>query len=265
MSNTKTAIVVSFVLGAILAFFAAYLLLRPSLPSVQALRCEVPPNEFLKISGFEVKILDANVKSPRPRKGDDPRPRMARLQWRCDVQNISTVAVRYGLKTELLDKDAFVLATGDVDGQYGQGDLAPSQTHTVHEDVSMEYARARAIASSRVTPKALKTNAQMEQEREEQRLQQWRTAQAAQAEQQRRLAAAQEERQSRVDAVRKVWKDLRQGMTKADVQSLLGKPLSIRSFGSAGDWWEYPPIEGTFTHPKVNFSQAGQVTGWTAP
>ena len=247
MNTGKKAIIVSFVAGVVLTFIATYLLQQQSLPSIQELRCDVQPNQFLSVSGFEVKILDADVKSSRVREDGASQPRMASFQWRCKVKNISTVTVRYELKIELLDKDAFVLATATVDSQYGEGDLSAGQTHTVYGDIVIDYSRGKTIASSRVFPKALKTNAQIKLEQQGERARQLQAVQVAQ------------------DAIRKPWKDLRQGMTKPEVQALLGKPLSVRSFGSAGDWWEYPGIEGTYTSPKVEFSPGGQVKGWTAP
>lgn len=254
--NTKNkTVTVSFIAGALLAAVAVYLLLRASLPSVQALRCDVQPNEFINISGFEVKILDTDVKLTRSRKGETPQPRTASLQWRCDVKNTSTVAVRYDLKTELLDKDAFVLATATVDSQYGQGDLSAGRTHSVHDDIVMEYSRSKTIASSRVTPKALKTNAQIEQERQEQLARQWQTAQAAQAEQQKR-----------VDGEKEKWMKLKRGMSKVEVETLLGKPASIKPFKYGEDWWEYPSVNASkYSAPYVEFSAGGVVTGWEAP
>lgn len=258
MNTEKKIVAVSFVAGAVLASFAAYLLLRPSLPSVQALRCDVQPNEFLNISGFEIKILDTDLKMPKPRKGDSQQARMASLQWRCTVKNISTVAVRYDLKAELLDKDGFVLAAATVDSQYGQGDLSSGQSHTVHDDIVLKYSRARTLASSRVTPKALKTNTQIEQER-------WQTARAALTEQQNRLAAAQAERQKRIKEAGAKWKDLKEGMTKSEVETLLGKPKTVHPYSTIGDVWEYSAIEGSYTTPQVKFTPSGEVKGWTMP
>jgi hypothetical protein len=261
MNIKNKHILVSFAAGVILASVAVYLILRPSLPSVQALRCEVQPNEFISISGFGVKVFDTDKKLPKPESGNARQPRIASLQWRCNVKNISTVPVRYRVAAELLDRDGFVLATDVIDSHYDQGDLSPGQTHRVHNDIVMEYSRLRILASSRVTPVALKTDAQIEQERAQ--TEQKRKEERAQEQQAHQ--AARDERGKRINAVRKAWKGLRQGMTKAEVQSALGKPRSIESFGSAGDWWEYPSIEGSYETPKVDFSSDGRVVGWTGP
>ena len=75
------------------------------------------------------------------------------MALRCE-EPISTVAVRYDLKIELLDNDGFVLRTVGLDSQDHQGDLLPGQTHTVYDDITVEYSRVKALASSRVTPKS---------------------------------------------------------------------------------------------------------------
>jgi len=156
----------SCIAGALLAAIVAYFffwLAHPSAPVYDMLQCDVQPNEYISISDFSLDVLDADVKVKRP-WNNFSQSRMTRLQWRCDVKNISTVAVRYELKTELLDKGSIVLATTTVDSNDKQGDLLPGQTRAIHNEIIMKYSAAKIIASARVTPKMLKAKDQIEQE-----------------------------------------------------------------------------------------------------
>ena len=242
-----------------------YLFLRQSLPSVQALRCDVQPNEFIQISSFEVKILDTDKKIPQRNKDSIPLPRTASLQWRCYIYNISTGAIRYELTIEFLDKDGFILATGTIDSNYGQGDLVPGKWQSVHSDIILEYSRAKNLTSCRIAPKALKTDFQLQSERQQQILQQQEqqqklTQQLAEINQQRDA-----ERQKQIDEIRERWKRLTEGMSKTDVQELLGKPKEIRAYSMIGDIWVYPAIEGSYHAPRVEFTPTGYVKGWEMP
>lgn len=57
------------------------------------------------------------------------------------------------------------------------------------------------------------------------------------------------------------WRQLRRGLSKADVRALLGEPTKVQEF-SFGTWWHYG---NEFTGGKVDFTPAGLVEGWTEP
>jgi hypothetical protein len=189
--TNRMIIPASLIAVATLASLIAYLLLRPSREPVHALPCEVlqagslppvgttsldkqdaldylqrgplPPvgTTFFGVSGFEVKVLDSDTRLQRFWKDVTEPPRMATVQWRCNITNMWHSALRYIMQAELLDKDGFVIITRTVDGDDGQGDLLAGRTHTIHDDVVVEYSRTRSWASCRITIKALETSEQI--------------------------------------------------------------------------------------------------------
>ncbi len=88
---------------------------------------------------------------------------------------------------------------------------------------------------------------------------------AAAAEARRQVEAAAEARQRMLDEHRAKWRQLRQGMSKAEVEDLLGKPDSVRSYSAIGDVWGYPSPPGTYRILSVDFSREGLVKGWRGP
>jgi len=241
----------SCIIGALLAAIVAYFFFRlahPAVPVYDMLQCDVQSNEYINISDFALEVLDADVKVKR-QMGDFSQSRMVRLLWRCEVKNISTITVRYELRTEFLDKDAVVLATSTVDSNDRMGDLLPGQTHAVHNEIIMEYSNAKIIASSRVIPKILKTIDQIEQE-------------------QRKVAAKPErqaEMQGQLEATSNAWKKIQRGMPKAEVEKLLGKPVSVTTYGNWNKYWHYNEVKEGFKTPQVEFSSNGKVKSWIAP
>ena len=254
MNLEKKNVLIAFLTGLVLGGISVSFLLWPSLPSLLALPCDVKPSEYLNTTNFGIKIIDPDAKLPKARSGEVQQQHLVNLQWRCDVKNSSKIPLRYNLKTELLDKDAFVLSTTIYDSQNGQGDLPPGQVHTVFDNVILEFNLAKALASSRITPTALKTNDQIEQERSQILAQQEQAAQVLQA-----------ERKAMFDEVIAKWKEIKAGMSKSEVEVILGQPKTVRTYSSIGDVWIYPRIDGSYTTPQVKFTPTGEVKGWQMP
>jgi len=61
-----------------------------------------------------------------------------------------------------------------------------------------------------------------------------------------------------VPKVRAAWRQLRKGMTEAEVRKLLGEPKHIGNYGAFINW----DIQGG---GSVTFSSDGQVTSWFEP
>ena len=324
----------SLIAVATLASLIAYLLLRPSPEPVQALPCEVlqsfilPPSRatlwdmvdreldlqsgslppagtrVFEVSDFEVKVLDSDVKLPRFSKDVAERSRMARVQWRCKIKNIWKVALHYILQAELLDKDGFILITRTVDSDHTQGDLPPAKTHTIYDELAVEYSRTRSWASCRITIQALETSekiarredraraamghlrqtrdkesadriakamADLDRESRE-REQEWERKRAAdqlELEQnararEDRARAAKQEQRRLIDLERAKWMKLKQGMSKQAVEALLGKPLGVSDY-VVFEVWEYAHVEGSYAAPEVQFTPSGAVKGWRMP
>jgi len=266
-------VVWGFLAGAFLAGAATWLLLRPPFSLARALPCETLPTEvfnvsglvfptgIFNISGFKIKILDYDAQSPKPRKGETARPQMANLQWCCDIENTLSGACGYHMKVEMLDNDGFVLAIG---GSAWGDDLTSGQTKTIHSDIVLDYSKAKRIASARITPMVLKTNAEIQQERADAE----RQRKEAINEQRAREAKERMERKANADRTRVKWMQLREGMSEYQVERILGKPSSVDSFGSLGYSWYYPPIELEYRlsiTPEVRFSESRVVRGWSSP
>ncbi|MFC1452502.1 hypothetical protein ACFLSJ_04060 [Verrucomicrobiota bacterium] len=67
------------------------------------------------------------------------------------------------------------------------------------------------------------------------------------------------------ELARRNWTKVRQDMSKAQVEELLGRPSAIRTYGVAGEWWEYGRPELGHRQARVRFSGEGRVIGWTSP
>jgi hypothetical protein len=302
----------SLIAVAALAALIAYLLLRPSPDQVQALPCEVvqsgslPPagKAFFKVSGFEVKVLGSETNFPRFSKDVTERPRMATVQWRCTVKNTWNVALHYILQAELLDKDGFILITRTVDSDHTQGDLPPAKTHTIYDELAVEYSRTRSWASCRITIQALETSEQiarredraraamehfrqtrdkesadriakamadLDRQRKEREQESERKSAADRLELEQnararedRARSAKEQQRKLLDLERAKWMQLKQGMSKEAVEALLGKPLGVRDY-VVFSVWEYERVEGSYRAPQVEFTPSGAVKGWEMP
>jgi hypothetical protein len=58
------------------------------------------------------------------------------------------------------------------------------------------------------------------------------------------------------------WRLLEKGMTKAQVQEILGPPVEIdNSYSALGEFWYYPDM----LNGEINFDAQGLVKGWREP
>ena len=57
------------------------------------------------------------------------------------------------------------------------------------------------------------------------------------------------------------WRQLRAGMTRPEVRTLLGEPIKIQTFGVAGDFWYYPDELGG----RLDFDRDGILDSWNEP
>lgn len=214
--------------------------------AVRRLPCEFEPSHFVAISGFELKVLSSF-------KNKDGT-RTARLQWRCELKNISTQNIRYVLKIELLDKDRFVLHEDEIDSNHDQkGDLGASQSQIIRDDVYLEYSLAKHLASCRVASKALKTSGQLEAENLSRRRAEKEEQEMLQHAHSQKLDQEAKEQLDAIITVKRKWGHLEKGMNFQQVVELLGKPDSVHSFGNAGDMWDYHYNTGGLRSGHVSF------------
>jgi DNA-directed RNA polymerase subunit RPC12/RpoP len=298
--------VVGVVFGGLLTLLVTWWFLgEQESTAVKRLHAEVTPNNYLTVSLFETKMLGTDEQLIR--SGNTKGLKNANLQWRCQVRNVSAIAVHYTLHVDLLDRDGFVLATSVIDSNLRDGDLAPGQSRTVYENIFVELRQVRNLSTCRIKPTALKTDFQLRQEaqyalqkqqeqQEQQRLATIETSRRQREEEEKQRAAAtevynrkineqQQQLKNEFEAQRKIqeqalkeqelalakqralWRQLRQGMSKLEVEGLLGKPQSIRPGDGfvLGDWWLYLAVNGSFNRPRVEFTPKGMVRGWDGP
>ena len=274
------AAIAYFLAGVVLASLLCYFVFWRSSHSSKTLPCEVLPNEPINISNFQIKLLDVEMVNEKKKSGAVPQQRMATIQWRCNVENTSTNDFGYILKVELLDREGFVLTTDSISGSNKQGDILAGHVQAVHSDIVMGYLPARAVASARVTPTALKSRAQINQEQAAwqeanraeqqsalQRSREWAQFEAKEKEKKEAEKKIIEARQKEhLVSVRKIWLQLRKGMSEAQVESILGKPENAESLGPLLYKWEYPRVEGFYATPSVLFSvDTRSVYSWSSP
>lgn len=274
------AAIAYFLAGGVLASLLFYFMFVRSSHSSKTLPCEVLPNEPISISNFQIKILNVDAVFNKKNLSTTPQPRRATIQWRCNVMNTSMIDYGYVLKVELLDRDGFVLITDAIYSSNKKGDILAGQVHSVHSDIVMRYLPSRTIASARVIPTTLRSQADINREqatrqdaiRADQLLAQQRAHELAERaakerdikDAEKRIVEAHQKEQ--LVAARKIWLQLRKGMSESQVESILGKPESAVSLGPLLYRWEYPTVEGYYTAPSVRFSaDTRSVYNWTSP
>ncbi len=228
---------------------------------VEKLNSVVEPNDFISVAGIETKVIDTEINPPRTGSGKSDlasKSRTATVQWRCRVQNKSGQAIRYTLQIQLLDRDGFILASCTYDSNEVSGDLLPRATQSIYQNVLVAYTKINHLSACKVTPLALRTDDEIRSEKEQVREKEILREQA-------KFRQTQTERQKSLNAELNKWKELEQGMTKDEVESLLGKPRSVEVYGTLRDTWVYPPMEGSYIARKVEFDRTGKVKGWRVP
>ncbi|MCX6996481.1 MAG: hypothetical protein NTV49_05225 [Kiritimatiellaeota bacterium] len=193
--------------------------------------------------------------------------------------------VRCSLKIEFTDKDGFVLAETSFDSNNGTGDIVDGQTKSIYGDVWIPRSRIKQLAACKITPAALKTDAQLAEERvqaaqadfarrkteteridaelaqrrEEKAREYEAKRQAEQVEKESRAA----EREQRLTEERAKWKRLVKGMSQAQVFQILGEPVKTTASYRLLSWF-YKSDAGAYYVPKVTFSDS-TLYSWDPP
>jgi hypothetical protein len=201
---------------------------------------------------------------------------IATVQWRADLVNVSTKTARYNISIVLRDKDNFGLGRIDLSSDLGYEDIEPNGFVSISGEEQMKLGAIRYLARVEVFVTALPSKAEMEHaanERIQETIRRYREEVASKeqdklraeeekrkaeevkrnAEEAKRIAAAQEEA-ARLQAYREQkakWDSIKEGMTKQQIESILGRATKSDDFR-----WFY----GQYGY--VQFGVFGTVTGW---
>jgi DNA-directed RNA polymerase subunit RPC12/RpoP len=88
-SNNIKLSIACFLVGVLATGLVGYLYWKVSFRRAKTLPCVVSPNDPINVNNFCIKILDVDTVIIKSKWYNPRRERRAKVQWRCDVINVS--------------------------------------------------------------------------------------------------------------------------------------------------------------------------------
>lgn len=231
--------IIAFLLGAVVMAVIAYAVFdwRPFGPTVKMLKTDVTTEYAgsLEISQAEAKLTP--IKSGQ-----------TAVAVKFTVKNMHSSEVSVQASVTLFDKNGFELGQRVVSSDSGQGDFSVGESRPMFIEIGLAKTEAQSLNRAKILGRSLKTAAQIQEER-----------QAKVQESQKKVDEILAANRRAQAAIAAKWEQLEKGMSKSVVESLLGKPTSVRS-NYFGEHWEY---EGSsYLRSNVDFGKQGFLESW---
>jgi len=250
--KVNRGIVIAFLAGGIVSFGgvlgAIQLGWYPFVSSPIELRTE----SHMTYPGLKVGSASLKIMSLLPGQDRVTQKQLRLVSCKFELTNLLDSSIRYHTKFTLLDRDGFVLGEKSIDSNAVAGNLGVRGSRTVFVEFSLPASAAKSATMAKIDAMALKTDTQIAEENVE-----------AEANRLRQQVAFDRARNEEIAAIRAHWGALQQGMSKRQVEELLGRPRSIDS-DYFGDTWFYAKT-GSFARAKAVFSKEGALKSWESP
>lgn len=133
-----------------------FLILTKHSGSLTDLKYIVNSNEYMTISNIQIKAM--GVEKPVIRGKNIIKPKMANLQWQCEINNASEAPLQCAFEMVFYDIDGFVLQKVNYDdfSHSGNTDLEARQSKNIYGEFYIEYDRINKLHLCKITPNVIK-------------------------------------------------------------------------------------------------------------
>ena len=165
-----------------------------------------------------------------------------------NVKNRHPTEVSVQATVTLFDKNGFELGQRVVSSDSGQGNFSVGESRPMFIEIGLAKTEAQSLYRAKILGRSLKTHTQIQEEE-----------QANVEESRKKMDEILATNRKAQAAIAAKWEQLEKGMSKSEVESLLGKPTSVRS-NNYYEEWEY---EGSsYMRSNVLFSRDGALNSW---
>jgi hypothetical protein len=167
-----------------------------------------------------------------------------------EVRSKRELPMAVSCKVDIFDARGFHLGTQDTHSKSSLGDFGALESRSMFVTFELSRADAKSLDKVRIAVTPLRTAGEIEEDQERERRERSLRYEKERIEDER----------ARVVAGKK-WQSLVYGMSKEEVEEILGKPVSVRA-GFGGETWEYRHQWNQLVRPSVDFNDIGLLKSW---